>query len=126
MIKTPYNSACVTPCARLADFLVKKLTVRGTIGKMQGMKKAKNPPMTPAINIPHKDLLSSWGLLSTSPVIDSVPAVSMSGAASPGENQIIRYLNPGTAVYRTVVKCDIIKRNQGIHLLRVPLPYTKA
>src|SRR5690606_12567565 len=85
MIKTPYNSACVTPCARLADFLVKKLTVRGTIGKMQGMKKAKNPPMTPAINIPHKDLLSSWGLLSTSPVIDSVPAVSMSGAASPAE-----------------------------------------
>src|SRR5690606_40549208 len=67
MIKTPYNSACVTPCARLADFLVKKLTVRGTIGKMQGMKNAKNPPMTPAINIPHKDLLSSRGLLSTSP-----------------------------------------------------------
>src|SRR5690606_41310924 len=43
-----------------------------------------------------------------------------------GENQIIRYLNPGTAVYRTVVKRDIIKRNQGIHLLGVPLPYNKA
>src|SRR5690606_22141840 len=60
-------------------------TVRGTIGKMQGMKKAKNPPMTPAINIPHKDLLSSRRLLSTSPVIASVPAVSMSEAASPAE-----------------------------------------
>src|SRR5690606_24615499 len=85
MIKTPYNSACVTPCARLADFLVKKLTVRGTIGKMQGMKNAKNPPMTPAINIPHKDLLSSRGFRSTSQVIAYVLAVSMSEAPSPSE-----------------------------------------
>lgn len=36
-------------------FLVKKLTVSGTIGKIQGMMKAAKPPNSPAIKIPHRD-----------------------------------------------------------------------
>ena len=43
----------------LPDFLVKKDTVRGTIGKIQGIRKAANPPIRPAIKIPHRDLDSS-------------------------------------------------------------------
>src|SRR5690606_16764335 len=55
MIKSPYKSACDIPFAREPPFLVKKLTVSGTIGKMQGIMKAANPPSNPAMKIPQRD-----------------------------------------------------------------------
>lgn len=58
-IKRPYKKAWLTALLLEPDFLVKKLTVKGTIGKIQGMKKAAKPPNKPAINIPHKDCFSS-------------------------------------------------------------------
>ena len=39
-------------------FLVKKLTVKGIIGKTQGVKSAKRPPKNPNPKIRHKELFS--------------------------------------------------------------------
>ena len=39
-------------------FFVKKLTVRGIIGKTQGVRSAKNPPIIPSKNMLNNDLSS--------------------------------------------------------------------
>lgn len=59
-MKKPYNAARLKAFP-FSDPLVKKLTVRGNIGKMQGINKAAKPPTKPAIKIPHKVLCSSFG-----------------------------------------------------------------
>src|SRR5690606_7583313 len=55
MMNRPYKRACDTPLARDPPFLVKKLTVNGTIGNIQGIMKAAKPPNSPAIKIPQSD-----------------------------------------------------------------------
>ena len=43
----PYKRAFRIPSDLFLDCLVKKETVIGIIGKVQGMKNAKNPPINP-------------------------------------------------------------------------------
>lgn len=52
--------------------LVKKLTVRGSIGKMQGINSAANPPTKPEIKIPKNVVFSSF---STVGALTSIEAV---------------------------------------------------
>src|SRR5690606_12017795 len=52
-------------CALLLLFFVKKLTVKGSIGKIQGIINAAKPPKKPAIKIAHKDRFSSWLAIAT-------------------------------------------------------------
>ena len=54
-INIPYKPALKTALERLSEPLVKKLTVRGIIGKTHGVSKAMKPPTIPNKNIPHKD-----------------------------------------------------------------------
>ena len=52
----PYMSECIIPDAREPAFFVKKLTVKGNSGYIQGISTAVNPPISPVKNIAHKDL----------------------------------------------------------------------
>src|SRR5690606_10615729 len=61
IIIKPYMKAWETAFDREPAFLVKKPTVNGTIGKIQGIKNAAKPPNNPAINIPHKEASSYLG-----------------------------------------------------------------
>src|SRR5690606_38790600 len=58
MINNPYTSACDIAFALEPPFLVKKLTVSGTMGNIQGMIKAAKPPSKPAIKMPQRDCFS--------------------------------------------------------------------
>ena len=60
-IKKPYRKALAIPFFLLADLLVKKDTVRGIIGKVQGIRSPIKPPTKPRIKMPSGllDLLSS-------------------------------------------------------------------
>ncbi len=53
MIKKPY-SAALPKAFPFSAPLVKKLTVRGSIGKMQGISKAAKPPTNPEMKILNK------------------------------------------------------------------------
>ncbi|MNQ80158.1 hypothetical protein D3C85_951240 [compost metagenome] len=58
MIKKPYSAA--RPKAfPFSDPLVKKLTVNGSMGKMQGISRAAKPPTKPAIKIPQRVFCAS-------------------------------------------------------------------
>ena len=50
-------SALNTPFS-FSFFFVKKLTVKGIIGKTQGVRSAKKPPIIPSKNILNNDLSS--------------------------------------------------------------------
>src|SRR5690606_36502925 len=58
IIDNPYIIACITALPLVCALLVKKLTVKGSIGKMQGISNAAKPPIKPAIKIAHKEPLS--------------------------------------------------------------------
>ena len=51
----PYIIAFAIPLPFSDDPLVKKLTVMGSIGNIQGISKAANPPNKPAIKMAHND-----------------------------------------------------------------------
>ncbi|GAA4506141.1 hypothetical protein GCM10023172_35020 [Hymenobacter ginsengisoli] len=55
MMLAPYTSALRMPRARVPERLVKKLTVMGSSGKMQGIITAAKPPSRPAKNVTHKE-----------------------------------------------------------------------
>ena len=46
-MKKPYKTALPIPFTLLFDFVVKKVTVKGIIGKTQGVSKAIKPPSNP-------------------------------------------------------------------------------
>src|SRR3982750_2802146 len=57
----PYSSELNIPFAREPAFLVKKLTVKGNKGYIQGINTAVNPPNKPSINISQSDFCFSAG-----------------------------------------------------------------
>ena len=59
MINNPYSKALLIPLALDPDCFVKKLTVNGNIGKIQGINNAIKPPTKPAMKIPQSDFFSS-------------------------------------------------------------------
>src|SRR5690606_16461092 len=105
MMNSPYRSACDTPLAREPPFLVKKLTVSGTIGKMQGIMKAAKPPSSPAMKMPQRDCLPS-ALASTDtllavPSSASSPAVPSSKTRSSGTSSRVS-LSPSASTKLSV------------------------
>lgn len=58
IIDTPYINAFDIAPLREAELFVKKLTVNGSIGNMQGISKAAKPPRKLPINIVQRDVLS--------------------------------------------------------------------
>src|SRR5690606_23704817 len=61
IMNKPYNSAWDIPLLLDPPFLVKKLTVSGTIGNIQGIKNAAKPPSNPAKKIAHSVCLPLLG-----------------------------------------------------------------
>src|SRR5690606_15836388 len=96
----PYNKAVPIALLLLSLPFVKKLTVKGNIGKIQGIKSAANPPIKPAIKIAHKELLANDSSSSKGASLTDSPSMSMlseevnstsskdksSGSSSPEEN----------------------------------------
>ena len=62
-IKKPYNIALKMPLRLLCAPFVKKDTVKGIIGKTQGVNKASNPPTKPKRKILNKELPESAAVL---------------------------------------------------------------
>ena len=66
MMPNPYNEALKIPSAFVLDCLVKKLTVSGIIGKIQGMSSAAKPPKNPSQNVdPNPFQMDGTGALVT-------------------------------------------------------------
>ena len=62
-IKKPYNIALKMPLRLLCAPFVKKETVKGIIGKTQGVNKASNPPTKPKRKILNSELPDSAAVL---------------------------------------------------------------
>ena len=61
-IKKPYNIALKMPLRLLCAPFVKKETVKGIIGKTQGVNKASNPPTKPKRKILNRELPAATAL----------------------------------------------------------------
>src|SRR5690606_31488769 len=98
-------SACDTALAREPPFVVKELTVSGTIGKMQGIMTAAKPPSSPAMKMRQRDCVpsppASTDTLLAAPSSPASPAVPPSQTRSSGTSSRVS-LSPSASTKLSV------------------------